>query len=211
MPQAYHLASFGSPGLRLVVLARTDVCGLEGLMAPAHSSRFTTGILLAATTCWLCAVPATAQTDESGSRLQTQLRAGDRVALRLDSGTVTGRLESVTSAGMVVSENGAERRIRFDEVQEARRKRMGFVLGTAIGAGVGAGCGIPLAMLAENETGEGGKALLLMTAMGAGVGFTIDALLNREHTVYRRTAAARLSFNPAFGAHGGGLKVALAW
>jgi hypothetical protein len=180
-------------------------------MTPTHSSRFAIGIILAATACWLCAVPAAAQPDESASRLRTQLRAGDRVTLRLDTGTVTGRLESVNREGMVVSDNGAERRIRFDEVQEARRKRMGFVLGTAIGAGVGAGCGIPLAMLAENETGEGGKALLVMTAIGAGWGFAIDALVNREHTVYRRTAAPRVSFNPAFGSHGAQLKMALQW
>jgi hypothetical protein len=144
--------------------------------------------------------------------LREQLRKGDRVTLRLDGAAVIkGRIESIGPEGLLVLADGREERVPLATVVEARRKRLSFILGTVIGAGAGAGLGIPVYSLVESEGGSGAGAIGGMMLMGAGIGAAIDALVNFEHTVYRREHAARVSIEPVVAAHSGGLRASVVW
>lgn len=84
-----------------------------------------------------------------------------------------------------------------------------MLLGAIIGAGAGFAAGIPLAMLLNNETGEGAQALTSMTLLGLGAGIGLDALLSTDRTIYDRSSHARFEFVPHRA--GGSMRLALTW
>ena len=83
-------------------------------------------------------------------------------------------------------------------------------VGAIVGLGAGLAAGIPAGMLANNETGNGGSAMLTMVGIGVGTGLLIDGLLSVNHTIYRRSAGSvRVGVEPQIG--GAAVRVTARW
>jgi hypothetical protein len=145
-------------------------------------------------------VAAQTATNPEFARLREQLKAGDRLTVRLSDGSaVSGKFAEVGPESLSFTTDSGTRRVAADDVVRVQRTRRSYLLGTIIGAGVGIACGAALATLAENEGGNYAPAIAVAGA-GAGIGLGIDALVNFPHTVYKRPAprtALRIDARPA--------------
>lgn len=125
-------------------------------------------------------------------------------------GDTRGRFVAGREDALVLQVGERQLALPWRDIDHVRRRRNGVSLGTIIGAGAGVAAGVPLAMLVENETGEGEQALATMIGFGLGVGIGLDALLARNRTVYRRgETAASVQLVPRAG--GGAIRVGLSW
>lgn len=149
--------------------------------------------------------------DDGASRLGQRLRQGDRVTLVLDSAVVSGKVEFAGPEELIVRTLSGSERVPISAVKEARRTTTGVLLGALIGAGAGAAGGAALRSYLNNEARNGNAGLLGLTAAGVGVGIGIDALVNRERTVYRRQERMRVFMSPALGYAAAGAIVSLEW
>jgi hypothetical protein len=166
----------------------------------------TGAIVLAA--CLSCTPSAWAQ--DARDAIDERVRAGDKLTIRTRDGReIKGRFLRNAADVIVLAHEGSEARLRWSDVDLVKRRRNGVLLGAIIGAGAGVATGIPAAMLAENEHGEGAQALTSMILLGLGAGIAVDALLSTERTVYDRFSQTRLEFLPQRG--GGGVRVTLTW
>jgi hypothetical protein len=126
-------------------------------------------------------------TDPAFARMRDKLNAGDRVTISLTDGRkVKGRFSAVSGDALSVSTPAGDQSMPAADVARVQRHRRGMLLGTIIGAGVGLACGAAMASWAENEGGSQAGAYVGMTALGAGIGLGIDALVNFPRTVYRQ-------------------------
>ena len=142
---------------------------------------------------------------------QRSLKPGDRVTVQTTDGRRgKGRFVESRPDGLLVEVDRRQTAFAWSEIEQVHRRRNGVLLGAIIGLAAGAAAGYPLYQLSYNETGEGGKDLALMMALGLGTGVTIDALLAKEKTVYRRRAVtSSLHVRPERG--GGAVHVRVAW
>jgi hypothetical protein len=109
----------------------------------------------------------------------------------------TGVVQRIESSALTVRVNGQERQWPVAEMRELWREgdslRNGAILGALIGMGAGVAGGVPVAMLYENEGGDGARPLFIMAALGTGAGLGIgigfDALFRGRTLVYRQRAA----------------------
>ena len=139
-----------------------------------------------------------------------ELRPGDKLTVTTrDNREIKGRFLGSRDDVMVLSLEGNETQLRWNDIDRVKRRRNGVLLGAVIGAGAGVATGIPVAMLAENETGEGAQALTSMIVLGLGAGLAIDALLGTNRTLYDRHRQTRLELRPQKG--GGSVRVSLTW
>jgi hypothetical protein len=138
--------------------------------------------------------------DETTSLLARRIRTGDRVWVETSSALQDGRVVDLSGSTLVLKDGGEEVRIPVGKIVSVQRKRNGVLLGTLIGAGVGFGCGLPYGSLAANEGGSAVGAIAFMTAVGAGAGAGLDALMSVRRTVYQR-GEARLHVSPIIGPH----------
>jgi hypothetical protein len=142
--------------------------------------------------------------------IDEKVRPGDKLTVTTrDRREVKGRFVRGAADGIVLAFEGSEARLRWSDLDTVKRRRNGVLLGAIIGAGAGAATGIPVAMLAENEHGEGAEALTSMILLGLGVGIGVDALLSIDRTIYDRLSQTRLDLLPHRG--GGSVRVTLTW
>ena len=121
------------------------------------------------------------------SRLQEQLKGGDRVTVRLDDGmTVVGRFVAVSDRELILVTDGVRHPIPADQILRVRRRRNGVLLGTIIGAVAGVPFGLALRSYVHNEGGSEAGAVLFPIGVGAGAGLALDAVLATNRTVYVR-------------------------
>jgi len=143
--------------------------------------------------------------------IERQSRAGDELTIDTRQGpTLTGRLVSKGADALVLDIGGRQQSVPFGDIDRARRRRNGVVVGAIVGLGAGLAAGIPAGMLANNETGNGGSAMLTMVGIGVGTGLLIDGLLSVNHTIYRRSAGSvRVGVEPQIG--GASIRVIARW
>lgn len=134
-------------------------------------------------------------TDGASTMLARRIRAGDRVWVETPNALQKGRVIDLSGETLRLRTDGQDYDIPVRRIVTVERKRNGVVLGTLIGAGVGFGLGLPLASLVHNEGGSAAGAIVSMTALGAGAGAGLDALLSVRRTVYRR-GEARIRISP---------------
>ena len=153
---------------------------------------------------------ASARAQDARDLIEDKVRPGDKLTIAMRDGReIKGRFVAGATDVMILADEGNEVRVRRTDVDSLKRRRNGVLLGAIIGASAGAATGIPVAMLMENEHGQGAEALTSMTLLGLGVGIGIDALLSTDRKVYDRPAQARLEFLPQRG--GGSMRVTLSW
>jgi hypothetical protein len=136
--------------------------------------------------------------DPASDQLARSLRHGDQVWVWTGHTIRAGRVIQMSDGMLRLASDGKEANIPVQTIISVERKRNGVMLGTLIGAGVGFfAFGLPLASLVHNEGGDLAGPLLFVTAIGAGAGAGIDALLSVKRTIYiQRTSS--LSVQPAF-------------
>ena len=157
----------------------------------------------------LCCTPSTWAQDAQ-DMIGGKVRPGDKLTITTrDFREIKGRFLTAGNDIIVLAREGGETRLRWSDVDRVKRRRNGVLLGAIIGAGAGVATGIPVAMLAENEHGEGAEALTSMILLGLGAGIGVDALLSTNRTVYDRRSQARLHLLPQRG--GGAVRVGLTW
>lgn len=163
---------------------------------------------IAVIACSTWAPPAWAQ--DVRDAIDDNARPGDRLTITTrDDREITGRFVLGRDDVLVLSQEGHEAQLRWSDIDRVERRRNGVLLGAILGAGAGVATGIPVAMLVENERGEGAKALTSMILLGLGAGIGIDALLSTNRTVYDRRSQTRLELLPQNG--GGSVRVSLTW
>jgi hypothetical protein len=142
--------------------------------------------------------------------MQQRLKTGDRVSVHTTDGSHrSGRFVDSRPGGLVVDVDDRQTTFAWTEIEQVRRRNNGVLLGAIIGTAAGVVAGIPVYQMANNETGDGGQDLAVMIAL-VGIGVGIDALLDRESTVYRRRAVtSSLQIRPEH--RGGAVHLCLAW
>ncbi len=150
-----------------------------------------------------CAWTARAQTnsaDPDFARMRDKLKVGDQVTVSLLDGTsVKGKFAELSTDALAVSTASGERRVSAGDISKVQRHRRGMWLGAVIGGGVGLACGAALGALSENEGGSQMGPVVGLTALGAGIGLGIDALINFPRTVYKQPSnrvAMRIDATP---------------
>jgi hypothetical protein len=140
-----------------------------------------------------------------------QSRVGDQLTIDTRQGpTLQGRLVSKGADALVLDIRGREQSVPFGDIDRARRRRNGVVVGAIVGLGAGLAAGIPAAMLVNNETGGGDSAMLTMVGIGVGTGLLVDGLLSVNHTIYRRSAGSvRVGVEPQIG--GAAIRLTARW
>jgi hypothetical protein len=153
-----------------------------------------------AITLFIASSASSAAAQDARGTLARKTRPGDRLTVDMsDRGKIEGRLVSAGAEILTIETAAGPATIPYSSIDRVRRRRTGVLLGSIIGLGVGVACGIPWKMLADNETGDGTAALLTAAGIGLGVGLAIDAALNLNRTVYRRsdtTVRFELAPNP---------------
>ena len=148
-----------------------------------------------------------AQEARSFEQLEVLVKPGDKVHVLGADGTLTkGRIESLTPALLRLATNGKIRDYAQGDTIEIKRKKADSLLnGALIGAATGAGLGLADWISAggcDCSSGEIVGIVAVTSAMGAGIGIGIDALITRHKIVYRRpvqTAFSRVGVTPVFG------------
>ena len=158
--------------------------------------------------CLSCTPSVWAQ--DARDAIDRKVRPGDKLTITTQDGReIKGRFVTGAADAIVLALDGREARFRWSDVDHVKRRRNGVLLGAIIGAATGAVTGIPVAMLAENEHGDGPQALTSMTLLGLGAGIGVDALLSTDRTIYDRFSQTRLDFVPQRG--GGSVRITLTW
>jgi len=143
--------------------------------------------------------------------IERQSRVGDQLTIDTRQGpTLQGRLVSKGPDALVLDVRGLEQSVPFGDIDRARRRRNGVVVGAIVGLGAGLVFGIPARMLVDNETGNGDAALLTMVGIGVGTGLLVDGLLSVNRTIYVRPAGSvRIGVEPQIG--GAAIRVTARW
>ena len=146
-------------------------------------SEFLTILALLATPCISRA--------QGTSILPADSRRGDRLTVRTITGeTFKGDLTADRGDTLVlVASTAGLYRIPNADVERIDRYRNRILFGPLIGLAAGVAGGIPLKMLADNETGDGTIELMKMVALGVGVGTVIDLFTRSNKTIYRKSGS----------------------
>jgi hypothetical protein len=145
--------------------------------------------LLVLATCGL-ATAQPGEADPAFARMHAKLKAGDRVTVNLENGSVLkGHFIDAGPGALAISTPAGDRRLSPSDVSSVRKHGRGILLGTIIGGGIGLACGTALGSLFANEGHDRDPALFGLTALGLGAGAAIDAALNIPRTVYQRAPA----------------------
>lgn len=150
------------------------------------------------------AAEVSAQPALSFEQLEVLVKPGDKVEVMGADGTSTkGEIESLTPALLRLAINGRVRDYAQKDAIEIKQKKGDSLWnGALIGAASGAGFGV-LDWIAEGGCdctyGEVAAGIGLFSAMGAGIGVGIDALITHHKTIYRlptQTALSRVGVAP---------------
>jgi len=156
-----------------------------------------------------------AQEAHSFEQLEVLVKPGEKIEVLGADGTLSsGKMESLTPTSLRVSINGSIRDYaQKDAIEIKKRKGDSLWNGAAIGAASGAGVGI-LDWVAEGgcdcTAGDVVAIVGVFSAMGAGVGIAIDALITHRKTIYRSpapTSLSRLALAPLLSSRSKGVTV----
>ena len=137
-----------------------------------------------------CAAESRAQSEsETRGSIQRAAKAGDRLTITTSDGTaLRGRLVSTDADVLVLRTSDGERALAYAGIEEVRRRKNGIKAGAALGLLTGAVWGLLVATTVDDEINSGG-VLAVSSAIGVGVGVGLDALISKNRTIFRRTAA----------------------
>jgi hypothetical protein len=143
--------------------------------------------------------------------IERRSRGGDRLTIDTRQGpTLEGRLVSSGADALVLDMRGREQSVPFGDIDRARRRRNGVVVGAVVGLAAGLTFGIPARMLINNENGDGNSMLLTLVGTGVITGLLVDGLLSVNRTIYRRSAGSvRFGVEPQIG--GATIRVTARW
>jgi hypothetical protein len=165
---------------------------------------------------------AIGQVARSFEQLEVLVTPEDKVSITDFSGrTLKGKIVSLASSSLRLNiEGAAPRDLATDEVLEITSRRADFL---ANGARIGAVAGMSFGVLAAVVLCSGGEfspcagpaaaSFAVYLALGTGVGVGIDALIEREQTVYRAPpkSSARIRVHPIVGNRSRGVRVSLSF
>jgi len=194
-----------------------DASGLGGTLCHAMPNRTLATVSLFAF-LYLASLDARAQEARSFEQLQLLVKAGDRIFVTDPTlNTFEGRIAGLSTSSLRVMVNGSSRDLSETDIFEIRQWRHDSLKnGAVIGAGVGLGLGIAfaVAICQDSWSGCGGGEVLaglaLYSAIGAGIGVGVDALIPSKQRVYiggTRTSANRISLMPILNRSRQGIKV----
>lgn len=147
---------------------------------------------MVAATCVMALLVVPAAEAQSPSRFDpASLRVGEKLWVTTDS-VLNGTLVEARSEALVLDTAAGRRTIPVSEIERVHRRRNGKVVGTLVGAGIGLASGVALATLLQNEGGNGTLPAAGLTALGAGVGYGVDAALGTYQVIYERLGARQL-------------------
>lgn len=137
-----------------------------------------------------CAADSRAQGEnETRDSIQRVAKAGDRLTVTTATGTaVRGRLVSADVKELVLRTSDGERALAYAEIDEVRRRKNGIAAGAALGLLTGAALGLFVAAVVDDDA-SAMEVVAVTSAVGAGVGIGVDALISRNRTIYKRSAA----------------------
>jgi hypothetical protein len=157
-----------------------------------------------------------AQQARSFVQLQVLVKQDDTVTVTERGGTVTkGRIVAVTDSSLLLRARGVLRDLSETDVVEIRQRRSDSLTnGAKYGAIAGGAFGILGALLVSGDCIGCGVAVAGMyTAMGAGIGAGIDALIVRQKTIFtiNRISSNRISLRPLLSPNGNGLTLSFSF
>ena len=163
---------------------------------------------------------AAAQTAESFEQLRVLVQPGETVSIKDTTGAIShGRVAALSSTSLTLQGSTFTREFLEEQVLSiARRRQDPLGNGALVGLAVGGGLAIAAGGSTCNGDDwvnlcEGGTVLLLAGmwgGLGAAIGLGIDALIVREHPVYRAPVQElRISVQPIFSAGRRGVLVSL--
>jgi hypothetical protein len=186
--------------------------------------RSLTAVVVAAVVVAL-AVPAAAAAQEpvtSFDQLNTRLKPGDTIWITDTQGReVKGKIQALAPDALTLT-GGGPRTFAASDVSIIRESdddslKNGALIGLGVGAGIGVAACVSFAAIEDGDAAWCAISLGLYSAMGAGVGVGIDALIPaRKRVAYRApgapgTAPARLSFAPVITPRTKGVAVSFAF
>jgi hypothetical protein len=143
---------------------------------------------------------------------------GRDVRVTADGVQHRGVVSSLSTAGLVLSENGAPTAIPFSKVERVEKVTHRVRKGTLIGLASGAGLGILLAGMCEEDAspGCGGIIFGLVSAIGAGAGAGLGAFthsVRKDGDVLYQTSRkpTTVSFAPILSRTRKGAAFSVAW
>jgi hypothetical protein len=151
----------------------------------------------------LTAIAQTATAQEvagSFEQLQVLVKPGDTVTVRDASGVETkGTIAALSSSTLALLAADTRLELSENDVSAIKQRRSdslanGALIGLAIGAGASAALMIAVGA-EEGEEMEVGFALMaigIYGAIGTGIGVGIDALIKKEHVIFRRQPTTEL-------------------
>jgi len=157
-----------------------------------------------------------AQQARSFVQLQVLVQQDDKVTVTERDGRITkGRIVAVTDSSLLLRVGGALRDLSETDVVEIRQRRADSLTnGAKYGAVAGGTFGILGALLVAGDCVGCGVAVAgLYTAMGAGIGAGIDALIVRQKTIFtiNRISSNRISMRPMLSSNTKGLTLSFSF
>ena len=147
------------------------------------------------------AAPAAAQgIAGSFEQLQVLVKPGDTVSVTDAAGReTTGKIADLSSSTLTLLTAGAQREWTEGDVTTIKQRLPdslgnGAIYGLAIGAGVAATLLAVAAGLDDADFSGSDVAIILgaYSAIGAGAGVGVDALITKRHVVYQRPSSSRV-------------------
>jgi hypothetical protein len=166
----------------------------------------------------LCSSTASAQQVGSFAQLQLLVKPGDRIVV-IDSAqqAVRGRIAMLSDSVLQLTLEDKSREFAEADVAEIRQRRSdpvsnGARVGAWVGGGIGGALMATICIAEPPDCGWGVAAAATYLALGTGVGAGIDALIERDQTIYRnpgQKSAGGLRVAPVFFGRRHGVSLAL--
>jgi hypothetical protein len=165
----------------------------------------------------ITAVSTTEAQEDVGSfqDLGSLISVGDRVAITDLTGRATeGSLIALSASGLALMVDGTRVEFAGTDVETVSRRDSRWS-GTLWGLGIGGALGASFERALAGEYGRDdigyGSALVPFAAIGAGIGFGVDALIKGERIIYSRshTSPTSVSVSPMWNPSRKGIRVSV--
>jgi hypothetical protein len=159
----------------------------------------------------------TAQEARSFEQLQLLVKPDDTITVLEITGKVTkGRVVQLTDSTLQLMTDGVLRELPQNRAMQIRQRRgdslsNGAKYGALVGGGLGALMAAGLYIMVDHCIGCAVGVAAVYSAMGAGVGVGIDALIRREKIIFTpaQASSSRVTIKPLLSAQRKG--VSLSW
>lgn len=175
------------------------------MTSPIVAERWWRSALLCALVTVIAPTATAQEIAGSFEQLQVLVKPGDTVTVRDATGVETkGTIAALSPSTLALLVGGTRRELSENDVNTMKQRRSdslanGAIIGLAIGAG--ATTALIIAVAAEDgDEVDAGLALVAIGAyggIGAGIGVAVDALIRKEHVIFRRQPTTGLQVGVA--------------